>query len=189
MAKVIPFEKRSSNRPDSLITSSPWEFRRPCWKGTHFIQMLKSHLNDCPRRGDGKDMPPHVVLRNGLAHTIRGIYTYRANRDRMMEVYYLAGLIDCMINRTNPVLRTDLIRDMYGKIRGLKRILHINWYGHMDRVLLPVDPRFFDHTAYENRLSGAGTLKELYDLIRGGTGDMFHILSSEYIFFTPSERS
>lgn len=190
MAKVIPFEKRLSKRPDSLITACPWEFRRACWKGTHFVQMLKVHWNgfEC-RQGNLRDMPPHVVLKNGLAHTIHGIYIYRHNQDKMKEVYYLAGLIDCMINRVNPVLRTDLIRDMYKKIRDLKRILHINWYGPMDRVLFPIDIRFFDHVTYEDSLSKAETLKELYELIRGGTDGMFRVLSSEYIFFTPNERS
>lgn len=190
MAKIIPFEKRSSKRPDSLITSTPWEFRRACWKSKYFIQMLKVHWNGLEyRQGNGRELPPHFVLRNGLAHTIHGIYVYRNNQDKMKEVYYLAGLVDCMINRTNPVMRTDLIRDIYKKIRDLKRILHINWYGPMDRVLFPIDIRFFNLLAYEKSLSRAETLKELYGLIRGGTDDMFQVLSAEYIFFTPNERS
>jgi hypothetical protein len=190
MAKVIKFEKRSPKEHDSLITSSPWEFRKAVWRDKHFIQVLKIHWNGFEyRRGNEKDVPPHFVLKNGLAHTIHGIYAHRNNKDKMKEVYFLAGLIDCMINRINPVLRTDLIRDMYKKIRDLKRVLNINWYGHMDRVLLPIDIRFFDHLKYENGLSEAATLKELYDLIMKGTDEMFHVLSSEYIFFTPNERS
>jgi hypothetical protein len=76
---------------------------------------------------------------------------------------------------------------MYSKITTLKRILEVNWYGPMDQVLFPIDPRFYDHKEYRERLSGTGTMKDLYRLIRQGTDEMFDILSSKYIFFTPGE--
>lgn len=190
MARVIPFKKSSSKGSDSLITSSPWEFRRAPWKGKHFVQMLKVYWDGFEYHpAEEKTIPPHYLLKNGLAHTIHGIYIYRNNPDKMKEVYYLAGLIDCMINRINPVLRTDLIRDIYKKIRDLKKNLNMNWYGRMDQVLFPIDIQFFDHFKYEEGLKKANTLKELYDLISRGTDEMFHVLSSEYIFFTPNERS
>ncbi len=188
MAKIIKFENKPAKGPDNLITSKPWEFRRADWNTRHFIQMRKSFWEEFENQheNEGK-MPSHFILKGGMAHTIHGIYMYRNNAERMRDVYYLAGLIDCMINRINPLLRTDLIRDIYKKIGLLKKILNINWYGHLDRVLLPIDPGFFNHVQYEDSLSAAKTMKELYDLIRDGANNMFDILSSKYIFFAPGE--
>ena len=92
-----------------------------------------------------------------------------------------------MINQINPILRTDLIRDMYKKIQDLKNNLKVNWYGHIDHVLFPIDVRFYNHQEYEDELSRSKSLKEIYNLIRKGTNEMFDILSTEYVFFTPGD--
>jgi len=120
-----------------------------------------------------------------MAYTIQGIYINRNNERNMREVYYLAGLMDCMINQINPLLRTDLIRDIYKKAMDLKRILNLNWYGQIDQVLFPIDIRFYNQLEYREALSRARTMKDLYGFIREGTDEMFDILSLEYIFYTP----
>ena len=130
---------------------------------------------------------PHLVLKDSVANTIHGIYNYRNNAEKMRELYYLASLIDCMINQINPLLRTDLIKSMYNKITTLKGILNINWYGRMNEVILPIEPDLFNYRDYKTGLAGAGTMNELYKLIRKGSDKMFEILSSEYIFFVPGK--
>lgn len=103
----------------------------------------------------------------------------------MKDIYHLAGLIDCLINRTNPILRTDLLRDMYKKIFDIKKGLDTRWYGHIDRVLLPIHPAYFDEPEYCASLKRAGSMKELYNAVRRGTDKMFNILSREYVFYCP----
>lgn len=186
MAKIIEFKKRNVTGPDNLITSRPWEFRRADWESKYFVQILRSHWKG--HRSERKwclDVLPHFVLKDSMAYTIHGIYNYRNNIENMREVYYLAGLIDCIINQINPLLRTDLIKDIYNKIKTIQGILNINWHGHMDQVLFPIDEKFFNHHEYRERLSKTATMKELYHQVREGTDKMFDILSSEYIFFTP----
>jgi len=194
MSKIINFKEKIETVPDNLITSKPWEFRRPDRESKHFIQMSRSRSiifekrrKEIHKKGDKRirNLPEHFILKGSMAHTIKGIYSYRNNEEKMKEVYYLAGLIDCMINRVNPLLRTDLIRDMYKKITTLKIILNINWYGHMDQVLFPIDAGFYNELEYIESLQEAGTMRELHLMIKEGTGEMFDILSSEYIFFTP----
>jgi len=188
MGKVINFGKKPETIPDSLITSNPWEFRRAYWDSRYFIQILKTRWERIEIREEkSMKLPSHFLLKDSMADTIHGIYKYRNNIEKMKEVYYLAGLIDCMINQTNHLLRTDLVKGMYNKITTLKSILHINWYGHMDQVLLPIDVRFFNRDEYRDGLSEAGTMKKLYRIIREGTDKMFDILSSKYIFFTPGK--
>jgi hypothetical protein len=197
MAKIIDLKKRFENIPDNLITLKPWEFRRADWESSSFIQMLKSlseKLEDNKRdvyKNGGKrisTLPSHFILKGGMENTIRGLYKYRENKEKMIEVYYLTGLIDCMINQVNPLLRTDLISDIYKKVNTLKSILGISWYGKVDQVLFPIDIQFYNHLEYKARLAETKTLKEMYSLIRIGTRKMFDILSSEYMFYIPGRR-
>ena len=189
MAKIISFRKKTENVPDYLITAYPWEFRRPEWGSKYFIQILKSHWEEIESQIEKSSKPPPscFVLKDSMANTIMGIYDYRDNMEKMREVYYLAGLIDCMINQVNALLRTDHISAMYNKVTTLKRILEVNWYGSMDQVLFPIDSRLYNHHEYRKRLSGTATMKDLYRIIREGTDEMFDILSSKYVFFTPGE--
>jgi hypothetical protein len=197
MGKIIKLQEKAEPPPDNLITSNPWEFRKADWGSNFFIQMLKyqsgkleTHRKEIHKRGDKGiwHLPPHFTLRGGMAPTIQGIYRYKDNGAKMREVYYLAGLIDCMINQINPVLRTDLIRDMYKKVMNLKSVMNVNWHGHIDQVLFPLDVQFFNQLEYRESLSRAGSMKELYHIIREGTDEMFDILSLEYAFYTPGRR-
>jgi hypothetical protein len=194
MGEIIKLKEKDEGPPDNLIASEPWEFRKADWESKHFIQMLKSqsaklenHRKEIYQRGEKGvwHLPAHFTLRGGMAYTIQAIYTNRNNERKMREVYYLAGLIDCMINQVNPLLRTDLIRDMYKKVMALKNELNINWYGQLDQVLFPVDDQYYSAIAYRQTLSRARSMKELYHLIREGIGEMFDILSLEYVFYSP----
>jgi len=103
----------------------------------------------------------------------------------MRAVYYLAGLTDCMVNQVNPLLRTDLIRGLYKEVTTLKKDLNINWHGHIDQVLFPLDQEFYHHVEYQEALAGAKTMRDLYETIRRETEEMFDILAFEYVFYTP----
>jgi hypothetical protein len=194
MGEIIRLKEKDGGPPDNLIASEPWEFRKADWESKHFIQMLKSqsaklenHRKEIYQRGDKGvwHLPAHFTLRGGMAYTIQAIYTNRDNERKMREVYYLAGLIDCMINQVNPLLRTDLIRGMYKKVMALKNDLNINWYGQLDQVLFPVDDQYYSAIEYRQTLSKTRSMKELYHLIREGIDEMFDILSLEYVFYSP----
>jgi hypothetical protein len=194
MAKIIKFKEKAPAPPDNLICSKPWEFRWADWESKHFLQMLRDQSDRLEKqreeiRAKGEKgvgpLPPHFVLKGGMAYTIRSVYAHRMSETKMRDVYYLAGLIDCMINRTNALLRTDLIRDMYRKVMTLKSILSMNWYGSLDRVFLPLDATYYDDSEYKASLAKATTMKALYHTIREGTDEMFDTLSLEYVFYTP----
>jgi hypothetical protein len=196
MGNLINLKEKSETPPDNLITSGPWEFRRANWESKHFIQMLRSHSarlemhrKEIYEKGDGRvrDLPAHFALSGGMAYTIQGIYAHRNCEEKMREVYYLAGLIDCMINQVSPLLRTDLIRDVYKNIITLRKALNINWYGHLNHVLFPIDAHLYNTLEYKEALSMAKTMKQLYGFIREGVDDMFDILSVEYAFYSPGQ--
>lgn len=194
MAQIINFRSRAPRFSDNLISSEPLEFRQADWATAHFIQMLRSDSLEFERhrkemlqlgtRGPWQ-LPPHFSLIDGVATTIRAMFVYHDQEDKMREVYLLAGLIDCMINQVSPILRTDLLRDMYKKIFLMKKALSISWHGPLNRVLLPIDPRFFNVQQYETGLRTAATMKALYQHIRHGTEERFNIISLKYVFYLP----
>lgn len=194
MGEIIEIRDRSHGAPDNLITAKPWEFRRSDWGSPYFIQMLRSQSERFEvgrkalhARGEKgvSELPPHYVMKGGLASTIRAVYAAREDEARMRQIYYLAGLMDCMINQVNPILRTDLLRDLYRKVFSLKEELRVNWYGPLDHVLLPMDSWLYNDLEYRSLLTRARTLKELYRIIREGCEEMFDILSLEYVFYGP----
>ncbi|MBW1767586.1 MAG: hypothetical protein JRJ65_11110 [Deltaproteobacteria bacterium] len=196
MAKIIPLEPKSKGPPDNVISLKPLEFRKADWETTRFVQMVRSnsaklelHREAIYKKGDNGvvwQIPPHYSLTEGMAHTIRALYNYRENEEKMREVYYLIGLADCMINQVNPILRTDLIRDIYRKVFEMRKDLKIHWYGPLAQILLPVDSQFYTEFEYKASLTGAGTMRELYRAIKKGADEMFDILSLEYVFYCPS---
>lgn len=188
MGKIIHFRKSSDKNQGDLIASSPWEFRKAEWPGKFFIQVLKKDFQTFREEGENiKTPPPGHILRESLANTIHSVFCYKGNPKDMKEVYYLTGLIDCMINQTSPLLRTDFIGEMYKKIKTFKEILGVNWYGKMDEVLLPIDKSLFNLKEYRAGISNAEDMKSLYSSIKYGTEKMFSILASEYVFFVPGE--
>ena len=194
MGQVIDICKRRGRPLDNLITRTPWEFRRADWRGPHFVQMLKSQSNQLENHRHAVhttgstgvwEIPSHFALKGGLAHTIRILWANRHSELRMREIYYLTGLMDCMINQVNPILRTDLLRDLYKKVFALKESLTVNWYGPLDQVLLPIHPHLFNESAYRSAIARAATMKDLYGIIERETSEMFDILALEYVFYCP----
>jgi hypothetical protein len=194
MAEIIDIKSKLQKLPHKVITTVPWEFRRSHWETTYFIQMLRSQSDKLESNyakysaGDhhsSLDLPIHFRLDDGMAYTIRAIFGNRLDKEKMLEIYYLAGLMDCVINQINPILRTALLRGVYKKIFEMKEALNVHWYGPVDQVLLPIDIQFFNEFEYRLSLKTARTLKDLYAAIRKGTEEMFDVLSTAYVFYCP----
>lgn len=194
MAEIIDIQDKIKQPGSNVISTGPWEFRKAHWETANFVQMLKSQSDILEDRAEnmnnGKEkfagnIPVHYVLLGGMAYTIRAVYISRKEEEKMRRIYYLAGLMDCMINQVNPVLRTDLLRSVYKKIFELQKELNVHWYGPIDQLLLPIDSHLFNESEYRSSLNRAGTLKELYSVIKEGTGEMFDVLSFEYVFYCP----
>ena len=195
MAKIIHLEHKTEEPPDNVITLKPLEFRKAYWETTRFIQMRRSgsaemerHHRQMVKQGDAGiwQIPPHFALTEGMGHTIRAMYVYRAGEKKMREVYYLMGLVDCMINQVNPILRTDLIRAMYREVFKIREDLKIHWYGPITQILLPIDSVFYNESEYKTSLTKAETMQDLFRAIREGTDEMFDILSLANVFYCPT---
>ena len=186
MGEIIHMKPGQKGPANNAISLKPWEFRKAAWETGHFIQMLRSQSNRLENsRDEIHDIPSHFSLKGGMAFTIRAMFIHREKEEKMREIYYLAGLVDCMINQVNPILRTDLLRDLYKKVFLMKEKLNVHWHGPLDQVLLPIDFHFHNESEYRAALNRARTMKELYHTIKEGTEEMFDILSFEYVFYCP----
>ncbi len=192
MARIIPLPVRHSERKGNVIASAPLEFRKACKPSTHFIQVpqnrtpeFESRFQDCSGDVHSAAIPWGWELRRGQDRTICSLFIHRENEETMRLVYYLAGLVDCMINQVNPLLRTDLLRSLYKEVFELKRSLNIDWTGRLDEVLLPIEPSYCGRDEYRKALVGAETMKDLYRTIREGTSNMFDVLAERYVFYCP----
>ena len=198
MSKIIHLKEKRDTPPHNLLSSKPWEFRRADWENKYFLQILRSqsaklekHRAEVYQKRIQRisQLPIHFVLKGGMTYTIQGVFNYRNNEEKMREIYYLAGLMDGMINQISPLLRTDHIKDIYRKVLTLRKILNVNWYGHLDQVLFPIDTFLYNPVKYREKLSGATSMKDFYRIIREGTDEMFDILSLEYVFYTPGREA
>jgi len=189
MGKVIELRKGKNGSTANLITSRPIEFRYSHWKSAHFVQLYRPYSIEVEKEGGSEELPPHFVLKGGLASTIKGLFQHRDHEGRMKQVYLVTGIMDCMINQVNPVLRTDLLHHMFKKFFEMKQELQLHWYPPLDQVLLPIDSHLFNESHYRSALATAPTLKEIYNVIKEGTEEMFQVISKNYVFYCPRGRS
>lgn len=193
MAHIITMPGRHPKKEANVITSHPLEFRRRGRSSMCFLQVPRRRAEDFEALfGDGlcgSDPAGKVgwgrELTCGRDHTILGLFINRQNEEIMRRVYYLAGLVDCMINQVSPLLRTDLLRSLYKEAFALKNTLGIEWCGRLEKVLLPIEERYYSEVEYRETLQRAGTMKKLYGAIENGTSEMFNILGEKYVFYCP----
>ncbi len=193
MAEVIDIR---GNRalPDNRIVSSTFDFRWADWEAGKPIQCIKAEAEKYERHRaksirEGhihiSFVPSHFSLTGGYFYTLRGIFSYRNDDTRAMEVYLLAGLMECVMNGTAPILRTDLLRSVYKKILSLKDSLRVTWQGDVDNFLLPLHPNLYGPTLFLSRVNGCETLKDLYKTIKIETQRQYEIIKEAYVFYLP----
>ncbi|HDR16229.1 MAG TPA: hypothetical protein ENN79_12250 [Desulfobacteraceae bacterium] len=192
MARIIELPVRRPQTKAGIIASRPLEFRKACKPSIHFIQIprgreseFEAHFRDSSGGVLQTGIPWGWELSRGQDRTICSLFLHRESENTMRRVYYLAGLVDCMINQVNPLLRTDLLRSLYKEAFELKRSLDVDWSGRLDEVLLPIEPLYYNRHEYQKALIDAETMKQLYRAIRDGTSKMFDVLSEQYVFYCP----
>lgn len=193
MARIIPFDT-GRKADDNLICGKPLEFRRGDWRQGQVLQCLRSeaeryqaHRSKALANGHShlRYVPEHFSLGRGCDYTVAGLYRWREREERAREVYRLAGLMECVVNSTSPLLRTDLLRSLYKTIIHLRQSLEISWKGNSTQFLLPLHPHFYRRSNFFAAIQQANTLKVLYDKVEQETTLQFDLLASEYVFYLP----
>jgi hypothetical protein len=195
MARIIPFES-GRDADDNLICRTPLEFRRGDWRKGRALQCLRSeaeryqaHRRQALAGGHNhlRFVPEHFSLLPGCESTLRGIYRWREREEAAREIYYLAGLMECVVNSTSALLRTDLLRSLYNTIMKLRGRLNMSWTGDSSQFLLPLHPHLYQRSNFFESIHRATTLKALYDTVKGETTAQFNLLAGEYVFYLPQQ--
>jgi hypothetical protein len=190
MADVVEF----SQLPDNTITDKPWRFRRAEWAaaqplmcGLHQAAMFEDHRREVFRPGHFhlRELPLGVPLEAGQVNTVRGVFRHRLDEENMRRVMFLAGLMEAMINHPCPILRTDLIRNVYSRLETLSAELGVVWRGHSERFLPTLPPQLYHPNRLPGLLVGVNNLQVFYDTIRAETDDQFDLVAGHYVFYVP----
>jgi hypothetical protein len=193
MAKIIDFEN-GRKADDNLICRKPLEFRRGDWRQGQVLQCLRSeaekyqtHRREALANGHKhiRFVPEHFSLVGGCDYTVMGLYRWRESEEDAREFYRLAGLMECVVNSTSPLLRTDLLRSLYKTIMELRKSLNFSWKGDSTQFLLPLHPHFYRRSHFFDQILKADTLKVLYDKVKRETTIQFDLLTAEYVFYLP----
>jgi hypothetical protein len=162
MAKIIDIEN-GRRADDNLICRKPLEFRRGDRRQRQALQCLRS---------EAEKYQSHR-------------YRWRENEEQAREFYRLAGLMECVVNSTSPLLRTDLLRSLYKTIIDLRQSLNFSWRGDSSQFLLPLHPHFYRRSHFFDQVLKADTLKALYGAVKCETTVQFDLLAVEYVFYLP----
>ena len=193
MGRIIRFEN-GRRADDNLICRRPLEFRRGDWRKGQVLQCLRQEAEKYQTHrqealADGHRhlsfVPEHFSLVGGCDYTVMGLYRLREQEDQARELYRLAGLMECVVNSTSPLLRTDLLRSLYKAIIDLRQSLNFSWLGDSNQFLLPLHPHLYRRGSFFDKISQAETLKALYETVEQETEVQFDLLGTEYVFYLP----
>jgi hypothetical protein len=121
----------------------------------------------------------------GCDYTAMGLFRWREEEERAREFYRLAALMECVVNSTSPLLRTDLLRSLYKTIMELKKTLNFSWKGDSTKFLLPLHQQFYQRSHFFDEILRCKTLKDLYEKVDCETEVQFDVLAAEYVFYLP----
>ncbi len=191
MADLVKFPRL----PDNTLTDKPWRFRRAEWAaaqplmcGLHQAALFEDHRREVYRPGHFhiRELPLGVPLEAGQVITIRGVFRHREAEENMRRVMFLAGLMEVMINHPCPILRTDLIRNVYQRLETLSADLGVVWRGQSNRFLPTLSPRLYHPNRLSGRLAVINNLQVFYDTLRAETDDQFDLVAKHYVFYVPA---
>lgn len=194
MAELIDLTKRFPPE-DNLLTLEPLEWRRAEWL-TGYVMLctreesrrFEAHRREaCRVKGHQHigSVPNHFKLDEGYHYTAMGLFRHRRDEALMRRVYYLAGLMEAVTNAPSAILRTDLLRRVYQTIMEERERLGVVWRGHVRHFLLPLHPDYLNANLLFQRIGGAASLKELFQIIQAETDAQFDILARHYVFYVP----
>ena len=133
-------------------------------------------------------VPNHITLKDGVEFTLRGLLRHRENPERMREVYYLAGLMECLMKVEQPVLRTALVRTYYQTVLDLKERLGVNWHGKSQYFLFPLFPMHYDlNSFFQGSLQGGDTQGALRENQRRRGGAISHPWQRVRVLHSPDK--
>lgn len=180
---------------EHVICDTPLRLRWGDWATPHIVQvhvgsaaLYEDHREECLEKGldPSGEMPPHLTLDGGMRGTALAMLRFRNDEKRLLDVAYLAGLMECLINIPSPILRTDLIRRVYQEIETLGQTLgRLTWKGQAGHFMLPVMEDAGNPHRLANALSGVDNLQDFFNTVRRISHERHQSLAKTYVIYYP----
>ena len=184
--------------PNNVITNGPLRLRWGDWRTSKIIQVhvgpaaaFEDHRAECFEKGIDHtgDMPPHFVLDGPTHDTALALLRHRNNEEKLIQVHYLAAMMEALVNTPCAILRTDLIRRVYREVEVLGKSLALTWHAVEGRFLLPADEDAKSPHAFRSRLAKLDNLSEFFSVLMEVAQRRHDILAKKYVLYYPRHKS
>ena len=198
MSHVIPFKGGPPDPPDHIISQSPLRLRWGDWRTRSVIQVhvqsaaiYEDYRQECLERGadPSGQMPSHFDLDQGMHQTALALLRHRQDPEALVEVGYLAALMEALLNAPCPVLRTDLIRRVYQEVEELSRRLGLRYGGQVGRFMLPLGEDTRDPDFLNRSLAHIDNLQDFFNTLKEMAQRRFQLLAKGYVLYYPRRIS
>ena len=203
MNKIIdlpgsPGSSAKNEIPNNVITNGPMRLRWGDWRTSKIIQVhvgpaaaFEDHRAECYEQGMDHtgDMPPHFALEGPSHDTALALLRHRNDEEKLIQVNYLAAMMEALVNTPCAILRTDLIRRVYREVDALGRSLSLSWHAVEGRFLLPADEDAKNPNAFRSRLAGVDNLSEFFAVLKEIAKQRHEVLAKKYVIYYPRHKS
>lgn len=179
---------------DHIICQAPYRLRWGDWRTAHPIQVhvAAAAIYEDQREEDlaagrplGGQMPMHFQLDAGLNDTAQAILRHRADEAALIEVGYLACLMEALVNTPCAILRTDLIRRVYQEVDRLSARLSLRWRGRAGHFVLPLNRDATDLDGFARRVAPLDNLQEFFAVLKEIARERHQDLAKNYVIYYP----
>ena len=194
MSHIIDFPGNKPKKPDNVITDAPMRLKWGDWRTTNILQVhvrsaagyedYRAELIKKGRKPGGK-MPAHIACTNGLNETALAVLRHRHNQEDLIKVGFLAALMETLVNTPCDILRTDLIRRVYGEVEKLSKSLDLSWRGGANRFMLPLLEDQAQLMDFKRRVAPLNRLNTLFKTLDEIARERQEKLAREYVFYYP----
>lgn len=183
---------------DHIISQKPYRLRWGDWRVASPIQVHvgAAAVYEDQRQEDlaagrtpGGQMPMHFQLDGGLHETAQALLRFRDDESALVEVTYLACLMEALVNTPCAILRTDLIRRVYQEVDRLSGRLILRWRGRADRFMLPLNRDALDPQGFVRRVAPLDNLQEFFQALREIAQERHADLAKNYVIYYPRRLS
>ena len=153
--------------------------------------IYEDYRQECLQRGGDPagQMPSHFSLDQGMHQTALALLRHHQDRQALVEVGYLAALMEALLNAPCPVLRTDLIRRVYQEVEELSRRLGLRYGGQGGRFMLPLGQDTRDPDFLNRCLAQIDNLQDFFNTLKDMAQKRFDLLAKGYVLYYPRRIS
>ncbi len=179
---------------EHVICDRPLRLRWGDWRTQYILQVhvqsaavYEDLRAECLAQGrdPSGQMPPGFTLDGGMHHTGMALLRFKDDEERLIEVGYLAALMEALVNTPCAILRTDLIRRVYQEVESMSARLGLRWSGRVGHFMLPLNEDAREPDAFARQVAPLDNLKDFFDTLKHIARSRHESLKKGYVLYYP----